>query len=687
MALFSQEKRHIKINTPLGKDVLLVESIHGSEGMSRLFSFELSLVTESRGIAFEDIIGESVTVSIDLPWGKKRYLNGIVSRFAQTSGGGTSTGDTRVSTYRLTMVPWFWLLSRSAESRIYQKMTVPEIVEKVFRELGFSEFTLKLQGTYAKRDYCVQYRETHFNFISRLLEDEGIHYFFEHTDGKHKMVLADSSQANIPCQDQKSASYQTSLQDNKDEDFITALEKTQELRPAKYTLNDFNFKIPNTSLKVDLPSKYPLGSGDREIYDYPGEFDNKTEGERFARIRMEEEEAQITTITGTGNCRAFSTGFRFTLNNFYRMDMNGKEFVLTSIEHHASQTVQAGGDFQYGNRFTCIPVDVPFRPSRITPKPFVQGAQTAIVVGPHGEEIYPDEHGRVKVQFHWDRKGKKDENSSCWVRVSQLWAGAGWGSMFIPRIGHEVIVDFLEGDPDQPIITGRVYHGTNKPPYSLPDHKTRSTIKSDTTKGGEGSNELRFEDKKGHEEIYIHGEKDWKIRIKNDKNQKIGHDEVLRVLNNRTKSVGANQNITVGENHTESIGMSMSLTVGLNTTETVAINKAETIGAAKELTIGGAYQVTVGGVMNETVGGAKMEEVGGYRAEIVGGYNQITVGEDLTEKIGGNATLTVSKKLSEEADDITITAKSKLTLVCGGNTIVLDPSGITIKGTLVKINS
>jgi type VI secretion system secreted protein VgrG len=262
---------------------------------------------------------------------------------------------------------------------------------------------------------------------------------------------------------------------------------------------------------------------------------------------MQEQEASITTVTGSSVCRAFTSGYRFDLQDYYRDDMNNKPYVLTSLDHGATEPVGASGqgsEASYTNSFVCIPFEVPYRPSRLTPKPVVQGTQTAIVVGPAGEEIYTDEHGRVKVQFHWDREGKKDEKSSCWIRVSQLWAGAGWGAMYIPRIGHEVIVDFLEGDPDRPIITGRVYHGINMSPYGLPAEKTKSTIKSDSSLGGGGSNELRFEDKKGSEEVFLHGQKDWTIAIENDKNQTVGHDETLSVGNNRTKTVGVDQSET-----------------------------------------------------------------------------------------------------------------------------------------------
>jgi len=644
---YTQDNRLIAIDTPLGMDVLLLAGFKGLESMSGLFSFELNLFSENHNITFEDIIGKNVTVSIILADGDKRFFNGIISSFSQGRGGGEAGGDPYFSHYAATMVPWFWLLTRTADSRIFQKLSVPDIVEKIFTEKGFLDYKLLLNDSYDKRDYCVQYRETDFNFVSRLLEEEGICYFFEHEEKKHTLILADASDKFKPCPKQESARYQISAGGWLEEDVITSLEKMQEIRPAKYTVNDFNFEIPNTDMKVDVSTKQILGPGEREIYDYPGLYTKKAQGERLTTIRMEEEETKITTITGSSDCRAFTSGYRLTLSDYYRQDMDKKDYVLTHIEHEVSEMSNYSGASiksiesasPYINHFKCIPYDVPYRPSRDTAKPVVRGTQTAIVVGPAGEEIYPDEYGRVKVQFHWDREGTNDENSSCWIRVSQIWAGAGWGAMHIPRIGQEVIVDFLEGDPDRPIITGRVYHGINSPPYPLPDEKTKSTIKSDSSLGGGGSNEIRFEDKKGEEEIYLHGQKDWTIAIENDKNQTVGHDETLSVGNDKT--------IEIGANHTESIGANMSIKVGKNKTETVTINTAETIGVAKELTIGGAYQVSVGAAMNETVGGAKMIEVGAFEGEAVGGNKSETIGGNKSETIGGSKSLSTGKGLSE----------------------------------------
>ena len=553
---YTQENRLISIDTPLGKDVLLLEGFRGAEGISSPFGFELDLVSLNHNISFTSIIAKNVTISIILENGDKRFFNGIISRFSQGRGVSTQKGDP-FSYYHATMVPWFWLLTKTTDSRVFQNMSVIDIVDDLFKEkhkkYNFGEIKMDhrvaVQGTHDKWDYCVQYRETDFNFISRLLEEEGIYYYFEHEKGKHTMVLADSPREHKTCPNRSRIRYRISVGGREEEDMISELERTQQIRPGEYTLNEFNFEIPSTDLKVNVPGKQKLAPGKRELYSYPGVYEKRNEGDRLVKIRMEEEEAQITTISGASNCRVFTSGYKFTLSDHFRNDMNDKEYVLTSVSHQAHQDHSAEASLSYLNRFACIPFDVPFRPPRLTPIPFVQGSQTAIVVGPKGEEIYTDKYGRVKVQFHWDREGKKDENSSCWIRVAQIWAGENWGAMFIPRIGQEVVVEFLEGDPDRPLITGRVYHGTNMPPYALPDEMTKSTIKSNSSKGGGGFNELRFEDKKGKEEIYIHGQKDWTIAILNDKNQTIGHDETLKVDGNRTVKVGKSCTVTVTDDY------------------------------------------------------------------------------------------------------------------------------------------
>ena len=526
---------------------------------------------------------------------------------------------------------------------------MPDIVEKIFKEKQFNDFKLKLQGTYNKRDYCVQYRETDFNFVSRLLEEEGIHYFFEHEAGKHTMVLADNPQENKPCPRQKTARYQISGGGRLEEDIINGLDRMKEIRPAKYTLNDFNFTIPNTDLRASIPSNTRLGPGEREIYDYPGVYALKNEGDRLARIRMEEEEARITSIVGGSTCRAFTSGYRFTLTSYFRKDMDSKDYVLTMVEHAAEQKLDQSAPAKYSNRFSCIPFDVPFRPPRLSPKPVVHGAQTAIVVGPKGDEIHTDEHGRVKVQFHWDREGKKDENSSCWIRVAQVWAGAGWGAIHIPRIGQEVIIDFLEGDPDRPIITGRVYHGLNTPPYELPGNATQSGVRSRSSKGGtaDNYNEIRFEDKKGCEQLLVHAERNMDTTIEADE----------------TRDVGGNRDVHVKGHFTENIDS----------------GETRKVDAGSEETINGGAKQTVNGGMNQTISGGETRNVsGGLKENILGGETRTVVG-GLTETISGAETRTVNGALTETiTGGITQNVTGGVTVSTTGPYLVSAAGGYTV---------
>jgi len=438
---YTQENRLIAIDTPLGEDALLLQGFTGQEGISRLFSFDLDLLSEESSIPFDQIVGQKVTLTITLADGDKRYLNGFVSRFAQ------SGSDERFTYYRAEVVPWLWFLTRTTDCRIFQNMTVPDIIMKIFKDLGFSDFKTVLQGNFEPRDYCVQYRETDFAFVSRLMEEYGIFYFFEHGQDKHTLVLANSPSAHQPCPGQPEARCDFTAGAMLEEDIISSCQMEQELRPGKYALTDYNFETPSTSLAVNVSTTVNVGSnGKYEIYDFPGEYLKKAQGEQLVKIRMEEEEAPHVVVSGASTCRAFTPGYRFDLAGHYSHQMD-RCYVLTEVQHVASMGESysgagADGGESYSNHFTCIPDDVPFRPSRMTPKPTVQGPQTAIVVGRAGEEIYTDKYGRVKVQFHWDREGKRDENSSCWIRVAQMWAGKGWGSVSTPRIGHEVIVDF-----------------------------------------------------------------------------------------------------------------------------------------------------------------------------------------------------------------------------------------------------
>jgi type VI secretion system secreted protein VgrG len=625
----------------LGSDVLLLQELSGSEGISRLFSFQVELLSEKSSISFKDIVGKNVTIKIKLADNSQRYLNGFVSRFAQSSS------DERFTHYRMEVVPWLWFLTRNADCRIFQNKSIPDIIQQIFTDRGFKDFKTSLSATYEPREYCVQYRETDFNFVCRLMEQYGIFYFFQHENGKHTLVLADSPSANQSCPGQAKAKYDLVSGGLESEDNVTGWQIEQELRTGKYSLTDYNFETPSTSLLAGEPTVVKIGGNSAyELYDYPGEYLNRSQGETLSKLRMQEEETGHLLANGSSVCRAFTSGYKVDLQDHYRSDMN-ITYLLTEVQHTASAGTTytgsgSGGSEHYSNHFSCIPASVQYRPVRITPKPFVQGPQPALVVGKSGEEIWVDKYGRVKVQFYWDRQGKKDENSSCWIRVSQSWAGKNWGAMWIPRIGQEVIVDFLEGDPDRPVITGRVYNAEETVPYELPAHQTVSTLKSRSSKGGASANynEIRFEDKKDSEQIFINAEKDMDLRVENDSREYVKNDRHLIVHNNQHELVEADKHAHVKGKHNEAIDSDMSLKVG---------------GDVKEQVSGG-LSLQVGQSMNEKIGQAWATEAG------------------QTIHIKAGMTLILE-------------AGMQLSLKGPGGFVDIGPAGVTIQGTMVLINS
>ncbi len=534
---FQQNQRLAQLTTPLGADKLLVRSFSGHEEMSRLFHFELELISQDMNIKATDIVGKSVTLSIlQADGSSSSYINGYVSRFIQMPSKHV------YARYRAEVVPWLWFLTRTTDCRIYQTKEAKQVIEDVFSRFGFSDYTFELHGSYPQRDYCVQYRETSFDFVSRLMEEEGMYYFFRHESGKHTLVIADQKSSYKPCpyKNQVRMEPGTSSGFGAQEDYVTEWERQYEFRPGKWAQQDFNFQTPTTSLMSNVSSVLPLqGISKYEIYEYPGEYENKGEGSRLTKLRMEEDETPYDTVQGEGYCRFFVSGHTFKLTHHERSDQVA-EYLLTSITHEAFQGGFFAEDepgYSYHNRFSAIPNSVPFRPARITPRPVVQGTQTAIVVGPSGEEIYTDEFARVKVQFHWDRLGQKNENSSCWVRVTQTWASLKFGAIWIPRLGDEVIVDFLEGDPDRPLIVGCVYNARTKPPYTLPGKKEQSGFLTNSSKGGGGSNEFRFDDTKGSEEVWLHGQKDWNTVIENAVTQTIKMSDETMVIEKGNQSL------------------------------------------------------------------------------------------------------------------------------------------------------
>lgn len=547
MVDLKQAERPIGLETPLGQDTLALTAFSGEERMSGLFRFELQMLSEEGDIKPNQIVGQPVDFYVKHPDDEKRYFNGIVNRFIYAGK------NDRVHMYRAQVVPWLWLLTKGSDCREHEadgQNNAKDIIDGLLGDLGFSDYSWDLKRTPEKRDYCVQYRETHYDFLTRLLAEEGIYYYFKHEKGKHELVMTDHVDGVVDCKDAE-ASLQSNLSQPEVTDNLSSWHHEYEFTSGKFAHTDYNFEKPTASLETKTDSLVKLSGNSRlEFYDHPGRFNEKGLGDSIAQLRMEAEEAAHDTVTGSSVCRSFSPGGRFQLTKHHNQSEQGDKWVLTEVHHSAQQ----GGSYLsgvgpsdeiYSNSFRCIPSKTVFRPPH-QPKPQVHGLQSAVVVGPSGEEIFTDEYGRVKVEFHWDRNHQGDEKSSFWVRVSTPWAGTNWGMINIPRIGQEVIIEFLEGDPDRPIVTGMLYNKQNMPPYKLPDNMTQSGIKTRSSKSGstDNFNELRFEDKKGEEEIYIHAEKDLNCVVENNETRKVGYedkdkgDQEIDIYNDQKLKVG-----------------------------------------------------------------------------------------------------------------------------------------------------
>ncbi len=627
----TQIDRPFRVKTTLGDDELLLDSFAGVERISDPFRFVLRLLSANANIDIQSLLTTPVVLTISLKDDQERNIHGNICRMKLLN-----IGSDGMAAYEAEVVPWLWFLTLFSDCRIFQNMSVPQIVEQVFKDRGFNDFKDSLQGTYSPREYCVQYRETDFNFVSRLLEEEGIAYFFEQTEAKHTLVLADDVNSFTPCPNQDTARFTFSEGGRLDDDVVVSLEAEYRVQTGKASLKDYDFTKPNTTLLGTLQSARPA-----EAYDYPGNFSLKDDGDKYARVRLEELETGIATVRGEGNCMSFASGYTFTLSSHFR-DSANMDYTLVMVEHRGRNTSYRGGQvdpFEYRNTFEAIPSTVQFRPARRARKPVIDGTQTALVVGKSGEEIWTDQYGRVVVQFYWDRQGTNDEHSSCFIRVAQGWAGKQWGMICIPRIGQEVIVSFLEGDPDRPIITGSVYNADQMPPYTLPDNQTQSTWKSMSSKGGGGFNEIRFEDSKGGEQVFIHGEKDLDVRIKNDRREWIGEDRHLVVIRDKFEKTGGDSHFDLTGNHNEKIGGDHSLAI-----------------AGKE-----AISIT--------------------------GSHTLKVTGDVIEQFTGNHCSEVTQNIYLKGMQVVIEGMMGLTIKVGGSFVTLTAAGVAISGPIVQINS
>ena len=636
----SESERVHTIKCPLppdsgGESPLRFRRLRAKEALSQPFEYKLDLLSELDDIDPADLLGESITASVHMEGRDRvRHFNGIVTSFAYQ---GRAEG---YSHYEAILRPWFWLLTRNRDCRIFQELTVLDIIEKVCREThGFADFRFSLSEQYRQREYCVQYRESDFTFISRLLEEEGIFFYFEHEENKHTLVMADANSTFPDVEGETEIPFRPPGEARVGLEHVSAWHVSHEVQTGACVLDDYDFTKPRVDLEGSASISRTHSQSEFEAYDYPGLHWEAADGESLARIRIEELQSEHRRFSGFSDHHGLAAGRAFHLVEYPRESENAEYIIVAAeIEVESAEIEQLRMDAQ--NRFVvefkAISREEPFRPRRKTPKPFVHGPQTAVVVGKQGEEIWTDNYGRVKLQFHWDREGQSDENSSCWIRVSQHWAGKNWGSMHIPRIGQEVVVDFLEGDPDRPLVSGRVYNDSQMPPWALPDNQTQSGVLSRSTKSGtpDNFNELRFEDKAGEEHIYFHAEKDFERVVENDDILRVGFDkqdpgdQSIQIHGNRTAEIQTgNDDTTVGQgNHSTTVSQgnhSIDVTAGKSATQaaqkitltvgasSITIEPAKITLSSPEIEIAGTARTSVSGTVTEVKGTATLMINGG----------------------------------------------------------------------------
>lgn len=611
---YSQQSRPYIFSSPLGADLML-QSFSGREALSELFSFTLELRSERDDIDVVELLRQKATLSLDLDNGAERYWSGEIASFTR------SGQSQRFTHYRCELVPPLWFLLHHQDTRHFQQLSVPDIINQVFAEFSFHDYETRLDNPHKALEYCTQFQETSADFLARLMEQGGIHYFFEYEKTRCKLILCDNADHYQPLSTSPVRFHYSDV--IQEDDCISDLQRRHSLRTGRIVMRDFNFERPHNDMQVSVDTLSHKGDNQPfERFLYATGYDKREDGERLARLMMEAEETRHETLFGQSNVRLLTPGYRCTLID-HPVDQMNTEYLITSVEHQGCNNLDDDSAARYSNSFSVIPLKVPFRSPLATRKQRIRGPQTAFVVGPKGEEIHTDAYGRVRVQFHWDRRGHFDERSSCWARVAQAWAGNGWGAFFLPRVGQEVLVSFLEGDPDRPIITGCLFNGVNLPPYALPQHQSRSTLKTLSTPGGGGGNELHFEDRKGEEEIFIHGERDLNVLVKQTINEQ---------ANERAVKITANHSTSTGGNWT-----------------------LETKGKT-QITCEDAYSLN-----------ARQDIVQASQANLtLLGQTGIEIGSDSA---------------------VTIEAKTSISLKVGGSFIVLSPAGIDISGPLVRINS
>jgi type VI secretion system secreted protein VgrG len=671
---FTQQHVRIAISTGFGKDKLLLESFSGTEALSQPFAFSLSMKSSDVALDPDAIVGTLATVKVIHGDGMTRYFHGLINGFTQAGI------DAEFAWYSAEMVPSLWLLSLSRDRRIYQNQSTVQIVESVLQSFNI-KFDNRLKASYATREYCVQYDETPLDFIMRLMAQEGIFYFFQFADGSHTLVLGDDPSAHRDCE-HGHLIYRGRADTRGWADTMLRFEAGGRLVTRDYNGRDYDYLKPSTSLAADASGK----AGRGKFYQYPHLHNTVAAGKQQQIVHVQASQSEASTAAGESLCNSLYAGGAFSLSKHPNNKLNAR-YVMRSVSHRADLS-------GYTNHFEAFPGTLPFRPPRSVPQPVVPGSHSAFVVGPEGEEIWTDLHGRVKVKFHWDQSSTQDDKASCWVRVSQAWAGNGWGALFIPRIGQEVIISYLDGNPDRPLITGSVYNGEQATPVNLPSKQMQSVIRSRPTKSGNGrsktteiedgrmhGNELRFDDKIGDEELYLHAEHDMKIDIEHDLDStlytgsethlvKKGNRSIEVTKGDETHTVGGKRDLTIHGDETHSDSMNFTHTVKKNYTLEVDGDLEETIKGNTTLKITGNLVIDVGGSI--TIKSGKNSDL------TAGTAINFKAGTELSSQAGTSYAIKAGTEL--KLDALTLAAKASASGQIDGGGM------LTIKGGMVKIN-
>lgn len=648
---------------------LYPEQLSGEEALNSLGSLSLHGYSAT-ALTMADAVASHLTATLHND-AMQRPIDALCAEIRQLPG------DATAERYNLLLRPWLWWLTLASNNRVFQNLATSDIVTSIFDEHGFSDYKLQLTGSYTPREYCVQYGETDFAFVSRLLEEEGIFWFFTHADGAHTLVLGDSNDAFPPCPNATTIPYLGQQMGGRELHGIRSGQICRQAVSGVYRATDYEFTTPTTSLYGQAEAV----AGPLSVYEHPGGYTAKARGDALGTMRVNALRCQESRFIGESDCRWLVPGHSFTLSG-HEDDSANIEWVVTQVSHEA-------GHEHYRNRFEAIPKSTNYRPPRSTPKPRMH-TQTAIVVGKAGEEIWTDEYGRIKIQFPWDRTGANDETSSCWVRVVLPWSGKGFGMQFIPRIDQEVIVTFIDGDPDRPLVTGCIYNGDNALPYELPANQTQSGIKTNSSKGGGGFNELRFEDKKDSEEVFLQAQKDLTINVLNDTTATVGHDETLTVQNARTRTVkDGDETVTLEKGKRTVTIQTGSDTLDVKDTRTLKVGGDQThsTGGNYEHKVTGNYELTVDGNLTIKVSGTLTLQSGGDFTAKSDANLTAQAGTALTNKAGTALTNQAGTTLDNKAGT-TLTNDGGVSLINKASAEqTVDGGGmLTIKGGLVQVN-